>query len=221
MLFGDSEFRTAFRLSFWIAGASAIGSLVLSLLFIGGRVRGSMAQLTGLLTGLLAALPAGISPLVFCLGFLLFYSSSSAVLGVAWLDPFEGSAVAIVIIHSILFLPMGLRFLLPIAEEARHRARRDSVAVARSLGASAWKSAWLLEWPHWRRGVLRLLRLAWVASFMDVAVSGFFSSENLVTLPILATRWMSRYAFGAADAILFSLTAVAVLVLYEPRGRNV
>lgn len=206
-LFQDSEFRSAFLMTSLIAFGSAIAAAGIALTFIFTRYGWVRS---------LGAIPAGISPLVLCLGFFIAYSTGRF----AWIDPFEGSVPAIILLHSVLLLPLGLRFLLPVAQESEQVGRKNLVLAARTLGASRWVSWWRIEGPIWRRAVSDFLRIAWVWSFADLAVLSFFGSERLTTIPVLISRMMSRYEFESASALLFLVALLSGSILTLGRGKK-
>lgn len=205
--FRDPEFLKAFGLTSWIAAGSAVSALAISLPFALTRVGWIRA---------LGTIPTGMSPLVLCLGFLIAYSSGRF----AWIDPFEGSVLAIILLHAVLLLPLGLRFLLPVVRDSEQAGRRNLVLAARTLGASEWVSWWRIEGPIWRRAVSDFMRIAWVWSFADLAVLSFFGSEHLTTLPVLISRMMSRYEFEAASALLFFVALLSGSILIGGRGKK-
>lgn len=206
-LFRDPEFWKAFGLTSWIALGSALSALVISLPFALSRVGWIRA---------LGVIPVGMSPLVLCLGFLIAYSTGRF----AWIDPFEGSVLAIILLHAALLLPLGLRFLVPVVRDSEEPARRNLLLAARTLGASAWVSWWRVEGPIWRRAVSDFARIAWVWSFADLAVLSFFGSEHLTTLPVFISRMMARYEFEAASALLFFVALLSGSILIAGRGKK-
>lgn len=195
----DGELRSALTLSFGLAAATAFTALLFAFAFIRAPF--------------LASIPIGLSPLVLCLGFFLAYSGGLF----QFFDPFEGSRVAIVLLEAVLLVPFGLRFFQPIQEESVQASRRDLLWAARSLGATASASWWKLEWPHYRKAVGDFLRLAFVWSFMDVAIASFFSSEDFVTLPVWIAMKMSRYEFLSSQVVLFGASLFSILILLSGR----
>jgi thiamine transport system permease protein len=208
----DPDFSAALMTSASIAGLTMAVSLLLSSLFVfsGGAKSGR------LLAGL-SGVPSGMSPFVLCLGFFLAYSSGGWI---DVIDPFEGSRTAIVLIQSVLLLPFGTRFLLPIREEARELSRRRLRFMARSLGAGRWRSWVEVDWPRIREGVVPFLRMAGAWSFMDVTVASFFASEELFTLPVWLARKLTRYEFAVSQSVLFLVTAFLVIVFLSGIGEK-
>ncbi len=206
---GTAELAPAAAVSLRIAGWA-----VLFVLAFGALV--AWTARTSVAVRFLAAIPLGLSPLVLSLGFFLAYSE--------WVDPFEGSELAMVIVQGLLFLPFSLRIFLPLVDGARSGARRDLQRVARSLGATrsqAWK---MLEWPRWRTASARVGGLVFVWSLSEVAAASFFGSERLVTLGRLLMIWYGQYRFAEAGIVLLGMYLASIAVLFwaeRPRGERV
>ncbi len=200
-VFRDEEWRLAVRTSFRIALSSAAFACGLGVVFI----RGS----GGATVRVLAAVPAGVSPLVLCLGFFLAYSR--------WIDPFEGSELAMICVQAALFLPLTLRILLPLLEEGRSGWRKNLVEAARSLGATPTQAWWKLEWPRWAEAFRHLFRLVFVWSFADVAAASFFGSEKLSTVGVTLLRWVGQYRFEDMNAALFWIYLLSAVALISRR----
>ncbi len=192
--------RTPIFFSMGISVATAwfaVGWAVLSLIALGRRAGPSWIE------GLLL-LPSGVGTLTLSMGFWLAYSR--------WVDPFAGSVVALVVIQGVVFFPFALRALLPVAQ-AHPRSLWE---LARSQGASRVQAFWMVEWPRWRQPVWSTLAMIASASLGEVAAVSFFSSEHLVTLPLLASRWMATYRFDQAYGVSALLLLLAVLVAFLP-----
>jgi thiamine transport system permease protein len=206
-LFYDEEWVGAIVVSFRIALSSAGVACVLGGIFAWGS-SGPRDSLAGFVR-VLAAVPAGVSPLVLCLGFFLAYSN--------FVDPFEGSELGMVLVQSTLFLPFALRILLPLLEEGRAGWRRGLVDAARSLGASPARAWWKLEWPRWAEAFRHLFRMIFAWSFADVAAASFFGSEKLPTVGVTLVRWVSQYRFEDMNAALFWIYLLSALALVTKR----
>jgi ABC-type Fe3+ transport system permease subunit len=175
----------------------AVGWGILSVVALGRRVRPGFFEA-------LLLLPSGVGTLTLSMGFWLAYSS--------WVDPFAGSVVALVLIQGVVFFPFALRTLLPVAQ-AHPRGLWE---LARSQGASPAQAFWAVEWPRWRQPVWSTIAMIASASRGEVAAVSFFSSEHLVTLPLLASRWMATYRFDQAYGVSALLLLLAVLVAFLP-----
>jgi ABC-type Fe3+ transport system permease subunit len=145
--------------------------------------------------------PAGVSALVLALGIWFAYGR--------WIDPFEGSLTAMVLLQTTLSLPFAYRMLWAVDRGAQTRL----VEAARTLGARPAQAFWWVEWPRWRPVVLGLLAMTGAASLGEVAAASFFASDQLVPLPLLATRWMARYQFEQAQWVSIFLLALSALAV--------
>ena len=153
------------------------------------------------LCGTLFMVPSGVSILVLGLGFWQAYSN--------WIDPFDGSFLAMVALQSTLFFPLAYRIVWPLSESvASHQ-----LEAAFSLGASGVRAFWLVEWPRWRHPVHASFAAVAGASLGELGAVSLFYSEKLVPLPVLISRWMHRYRFEEAQGIAFLLLILSVITI--------
>lgn len=162
---------------------------------------------------LLLTLPSGVSILVLGLGFWVCYSR--------WFDPFEGSWIAVALLQAVLMTPFAYRWLSSLARTIQY----PRVESAISLGASPFQALWHVEWPRWRAPVLATVTLIAGAALGELGAVSLFYSENLVTLPLLIARWMSRYRFEDARAAAAFLIGVSCVMMamgnaLSERSRN-
>ena len=189
--FVDEGLRAALTLSFELALTVGFFTLLTAL-------AGVIASLRFEGLALPLAMPSGLSVLVLGLGFFLAYGK--------WIDPFEGSFLAMVALQVTLIFPVAFRSLLPVAQGTQKRLLEAAV----TLGASPVEAFWWVEWPRWRRPVFTVFAIAAGASLGEVAAVSLFYSEKLIPLPLLVTRWMGQYHFEEAQAlaaVLFLLCA--------------
>ena len=152
----------------------------------------------------LLLLPSGVSTLTLCMGFWLAYSR--------WVDPFEGSLVALIAIQTVVFFPLVFRSFLPLARASPVRLWE----LARSHGATPWQAFWSVEWPRWRAPVWSSLAMVSAASLGEVAAVGFFGSEKLVTVSGLVARWMGSYRFEQAGILVAVILGVSMVLSLLP-----
>jgi thiamine transport system permease protein len=183
-------------LSLVIAACAGLGALALASLAI-LAVSCSPMRWRALLEGALS-LPSGLSVLVLGLGAWLAYGR--------FIDPFEGSLLAIVGLQIVVFFPVAHRILWPVAQ-AGQRARMEA---AWALGASPWRAFWSVDWPRWRAPAASALALVGAMALGEVAAVSLFYSESLVPLPLVVSRWMGQYRFEEARAASLLLLAGAV-----------
>ena len=161
-----------------------------------------VARRDGRWVAVLMALPGGVSVLVLGLGVWLAYGR--------WLDPFEGSWLAMILLQSVLFFPFAFRTLWPLAL----RVQRRQLEAALVLGASPVRAFLWVEWPRWRGSVLGALAVVLAGSLGEVAAVSLFYSEKLVPLPLLVQRWMGQYRFDEAQALAALLLLLSAGTLW-------
>jgi thiamine transport system permease protein len=158
----------------------------------------------------LLLIPAGLSTLTLCMGFWLAYSN--------WIDPFDGSVTALLVIQTVIYFPIVLRSFLPLA-----RVRQEALwHVARSNGAGIWQAFVAVEWPRWRTPVASAAVLVASASLGDVAAISFFGSSGVTTASGLISRWMGMYQFDRAYALTVLLMMISLglsLIPWRPTRR--
>ncbi|MBY0470797.1 ABC transporter permease subunit [bacterium] len=214
-LFGENtwaEWVPSFQVSLKLALSSAVITVAVAL---SGVVSGILFPRLEKWSAVLLSFPGGVSTLVLALGFWLAYSR--------WVDPFEGSWLAIAILQATVFLPIALRIFRPIASAVQfHR-----IDAARSLGASPLRAIRWTEFYRWKGPVFAAFGMAAGVSLGELAAVSFFYSEKLIPLPLLMSRWLNRYRFDDARgiSILLFLTATALVALstysgLKPRERR-
>jgi thiamine transport system permease protein len=187
------------RLSLGIAALSAMGTLVTASLATVATMAAPRAWRA--LAEALLAIPSGLSVLVLGLGAWLAYGR--------WIDPFEGSLTAIVVLQVTVFFPLAFRMLWPVAQSAQ----KAPMEAAWTLGASPWRAFWLVDWPRWRASVFSALALVAGAALGEVAAVSLFYSEKLIPLPLLVSRWMGQYRFEDARAVAALLLVASAAVM--------
>ncbi len=213
-IFIDSEQRSQvlspFFLSLQLAGWSGLFSVfsaVMAVLFL--RVGSNcFPAVSTFQAGLrvLFSLPSGLSSLVMGLAFFLSYGQ--------WVDPFEGSFIAMVLLQTVLFFPVSFRVLSPVIRGLQIHQLEAAV----SLGASGMKAFWWIEWPRWRGPLVGAFAGVAGASLGEIGAVSFFSSEKLIPLPLVVSRWMEHYRFEEAQGIaglLFLLSMSLIFISFE------
>ncbi len=186
------------KLAFSSASLVVVTALaaVLSLSFFRSRTRAVWAAVL--------SLSGGMSALVLGLGFWLAFGR--------FIDPFEGSWLAIIAIQTALFFNLAFRILWPLSQEPRSRLL-DAAAV---LGASPIRAFYEIEWQRWRSPILSSFALVAACSLGEVAAVSLFYSEKIIPLPLLIARWSAQYRFEEAQAVsailfLFSMGTIVML----------
>lgn len=104
-----------------------------------------------------------------------------------------------------IFLPFAMR----VSHGTRLGVQTHLLEAAESLGASAWKSFWVIEWPRWRAPVASVAAAVMAGSLGEVAAASLFSLNGQSPMPVLISQWMSRYRFAEAES------AAGVLLLFS------
>jgi len=154
--------------------------------------------------GLFVALTPGFSALVLCLAFWRVYET--------WVDPFEGSLLAIGLLQAIGVYPLIHRGLYPAFASPQTRL----LDAARVLGSSPWGAFWSVEWPRLSPVLWSMTGLAAGLLLGEVSTVTFFKGESGMTLPLLIAHWVRRYRFDEAlmgSLVLISLAAGAVWII--------
>lgn len=205
--------RSALQISLEMAVLTGFGALFVSVLaLIALNFLGRWPRIK-FISSIFLLLPSGISAMVLGLGVWLAYRS--------WIDPFSGKAsafVAIVGLQTVLYFPVAFRVLWPVSRNMPMR----QFEVAATLGCSSLRAFWLLDWPRWKAPCLSAFALVAAATFGEVAVVSLFYHEDLVTLPLLISRWMAQYRFHDAEvlaALLFILSASTVIFILRRSHR--
>ncbi|MGK5089573.1 ABC transporter permease subunit, partial [Bdellovibrionota bacterium FG-2] len=198
------EIQSPLWISLQLALGTAAGSCVvallavLSVLFFQPCWRGRVSTFLTVLYNL----PSSFSVLVLGLGVWIAYS--------IWMDPFEGSLLAMLLLQVTLFAPIAFRVFWPIAHQTQHQL----LDAAQSLGASPLVAFRFVEFPRWRGPLLSAFAMVAAAALGEVAAVSLFYSEKLVPLPLVISRWMGQYRFEEAQFVsaLLLLVSMGVMV---------
>ena len=208
----SAEWSSALQVSVILAGISALLSVFTAVCAILGLKHSALGKRFRNILEVGLSLPAGISVLVLSLGTWLVYGD--------WVDPFEGSLLAMSTVQATLFFPFAFRILWPLGQGRRSRALEASFC----LGASAWQGFWLVEWPRWRGPILSAFAAVAAGSLAEFGAASFFYSENLMPIPLLISRWMTKYRFdeaqGLASLLLLVSCSLVLFSFYFGRGRR-
>jgi thiamine transport system permease protein len=194
------ELASPILVSLTIAVLSGLAAVVTALFAVGATAFTG----AGRVLPLLFAIPSGISVLVLGLGAWIAYGG--------WIDPFEGSLAAIIGLQTAVFFPVAFRMLWPQVG----LLRVDLLESASTLGASPVRAFLWVEWPRWKKLVFGTWAIGAAAALGEIAVVSFFYSENLVTLPLMISRWMARYRFDdaeAAAAVLLTISCALIALI--------
>ncbi len=199
-LMSNPEVLKALKLSFALAVWSSsltIFTAVMVLIFL---FHSKMSVRFRSQLGFLFGLPSGISVIVLGLGVWIAYGR--------WVDPFEGSPAAMILLQVTLFFPLALRALWSVASSSNQR----TMDAAKSLGASLVR-AWLeVEWSRWRGPLIVAFGSVFGAVLGEVGAVSLFASEKWVSLPGLISQSMQHYCFEEAQILSGILLTTSLLV---------
>ena len=197
----NSSLKAALLNSYLLAPSAAILTLLLSMptAYALGRLsfpgRDAMK--------IVALLPLVVPPFVTA----IFFSSLLFQLGLT------GSRyAAILLAHSVLFMPYAIRIMTVSFEQVR----QDHINAARDLGASTfsrWRVAYL---PALRPGILATLLIVFIQSIEEFAIAFIIGIPDFVTIPTLLYSSMGQ-DFVRPNAAVLSLILVVpnvILMLY-------
>ncbi|HTL11518.1 MAG TPA: hypothetical protein VL588_03470 [Bdellovibrionota bacterium] len=195
-IFSDSTLWPQLRAALGVSAELSLGAGACALAVAGLAV----AADAGPVLSLALTIPAGISVMVLGLGLWMAYGR--------WVDPFEGSAPAIIVLEAALLVPLAYRSLQALRggfAEARY-------AALRTLGAGAFRAWWISEWPRWRAPVLGLFGILVALALGEVSAISLFYSEKLVNVPLLVMRWSAQHRIGEARdlAAILALACAAL-----------
>jgi sulfate transport system permease protein len=160
-------------------------------------------------------LPFSISPIVAGLIFVLLFSTTHGVLAPllnAWGVKIIFAPPGIVLATLFVTLPFVARELIPLME-AQGTAEEEA---ALTLGASGWKTFWLITLPNIKWALLYGVMLT------AARAAGEFGAVSVVsghirgltnTIPLHVEILYNEYQFTAAFAVASLLTIVAVINL--------
>jgi molybdate/tungstate transport system permease protein len=164
---------------------------------------------------------AGVA-LLFVFGSNFFFGKVLNTIGFGFFRSFSGVVIAMMFI--------SVPFLIDAAKEGFKAVDVRLEKVARTLGASAWKSFFRISLPLASRSIFSGSVLMWARGLSEfgailiIAYSASFLGWNTKVLPIVVA---DRFDFGldytrpvAAIAILISLVAFIVLRTVAYRGER-
>jgi thiamine transport system permease protein len=190
--------RFSFSLAIWSSFLTVLTALfVLAFLFhskISVRLRSALA--------LVFALPSGLSVIVLGLGVWIAYGR--------WIDPFEGSPIAMVLLQVTLFFPLAMRTLWAVAS-SRDPAPMDA---AQSLGASRFRAWSEVEWSKWQGPLIVACGSVFGSVLGEVGAVSLFASEKWISLPGLISQSMQQYHFEEAQILSGILLTTSLIATF-------
>ncbi len=168
---------------------SAIISVLLCLI-ISLALKGSKSKILEIYM----LLPIGISTVSLSYGIsFLFGKSISPIL-------------IIILIHSILAFPIGLRLLKSYIDNLP----QSLIFISQSLGASKIYTFRKIELPIYSRGIANAFSYAIAISLSELTAVFVIGRGSIKTIPILIYQFIQKYQFGQA----LSLSVLYVTILF-------
>ena len=153
-------------------------------------------------------------PAITELIFLLPLGISSVILGLSYMrlsnmlpDSFKGSALLVVLAHTVIALPLVFKSILTIFRKVK-LSLRDA---ALNLGASGFRAFRDIELPLIKSGLLTGATFAFAISIGEMNATLMLSRPGTTTLPISIYRLIGSYQFYGACALGTILMLICLL----------
>ena len=205
-LLQSREWREAFALSFWLACAVTLLSLMLGVPAAYALARSKFAAKRAVEFFLVSPMVVPVIVLAIAL-YMLF-----APLGLI------GRPAGLLLAHTVLALPI----VIVIVGAAFRRADPAVELAARACGASFLRAFWHVSLPAVRPAILSGGAFAFLTSFDEVVLALFLGGPNTATLPKRiweAVKFELDPSLTAISTLLVALTVLA-LVVSEIGRRN-
>ena len=156
----------------------------------------------------LLMLPLGTSAVTLGLGFILVFNSPP-------LDV-RSFPLLIPIVHSLVALPFVVRILQPVIRSIPLSLKYS----AQVLGASPWKTWWLIEFPIIFKATVSAALFAFTISLGEFGATTFISRPEMPTIPVAIYRYLSQpgslnYGQAMAMSTILMVTCAIAIFLIE------
>ena len=198
-LLQSREWREAFTLSFWLACAVTVVSLMLGVPAAYALARSRFAGKRAVEFFLVSPMVVPVIVLAIAL-YMLF-----APLGLI------GRPAGLLLAHTVLALPI----VIVIVGAAFRRADPAVELAARACGASFPRAFWHVSLPAVRPAILSGGAFAFLTSFDEVVLALFLGGPNTATLPKRiweAVKFELDPSLTAISTLLVALTVLALVV---------
>lgn len=160
--------------------------------------------------GVVFLAPLNLPGLVLALGLLMAISTT-------W-PSVSATPLPLFAVHLLVTLPWVLRTLTA----AFLRLDRHLEDAARGLGATPLETFFLVTLPAIRPALVASAIFAFIVSFGNFALSLFFASGRVVTLPVALFEYMDQYqdptAAAASSLVILGTTALVVIATRFTKG---
>jgi putative spermidine/putrescine transport system permease protein len=194
----NSLLKQALATSYTLAPLTAIATLLLALptAYALGRLEFPGRETAKIIALLPLVVPAFVTA--------IFFTSLLYQVGLA-----QFRFPAILLGHSILFLPYAIRILTVSFEQVR----QDHIDAARDLGASTWARWQVAYFPALRSGVMATLLIVFIQSIEEFAIAYIVVSPDLTTIPTLLYSSLGQDFNRPQAAVLALILAVPNVIL--------
>jgi len=192
--------------SIYLALASAVSAMILAVpaaLYLGRAGNGATA--TAIASFLLA--PLAIPALV--IGMSLLYFLSAIGIGVSF--------TALLIAHTVVSIPYVMRTTLSVYRNINQNLG-EAAAV---LGASPWRAFVHVTLPLIAPGIFAGSLFAILVSLDNLALSYFFGTANVTTLPVVMLSYMQNQfdpAIAAISTVQMAISIILLLIVEKTYG---
>lgn len=194
----NSSLKVALVNSYVLAPTAAIITLIISIptSFALGRINFPGKEFIKLVALLPLVVPGFVTA--------IFFSSLLIQLGLT------GSRfAAIVLAHTVIFLPYAIRIMTVSFEQVRD----DHINAARDLGASTierWKVSYI---PALKPGIMATLLIVFIQSIEEFAIAFIIGIPDLITIPTLLYSNMGQDFVRPNAAVLALILVVPNIIL--------
>lgn len=168
-----------------------------------GRSRGTVAN------GIAAFLLAPIAIPALIIGFALLYFFASLGIGVSF--------IALLLAHTVVSVPYVMRTCLAVYRNVG----RHYEEAASALGANVLQSFAFVTLPLIAPGIFAGALFSILVSLDNLAVSYFFGTANVTTLPVVMLSYLQNQfdpAIAAISTVQMAITVVLLLIVEKTYG---
>ena len=206
--FSQPRLVSGLTTSILVAAASSLGGLLVGVPAALGLERGTLPG-RRLLAGFFLS-PLTLPGLVLAVGILMaLVTVVQPLVGIRLV----GGLIPLVAVHLLVTLPWVIRTVSASLETLDGAIEE----AARGLGASPFETLWLVTLPAVRPAVVTAGVFAFIVSFGNFALSLFFASGRIVTLPIAIYEYVDQFqdpTVAAVSTLVIVLTTVGVTVTH-------
>ncbi len=197
-MWNNSLLQPALRNSYTLAPTAAVVTLLVAMptAFALGRYDFAGKETVKLIALLPLVVPGFVTA--------IFFSSILFQMGLA-----QFRFWAILLAHTVLFLPFAIRILTVSFEQVR----QDHIDAARDLGASAVARFHVAYWPALKPGIMATLLIVFIQSIEEFAIAYIVGTPDFATVPTLLYSQLGQDFNRSNAAVLALILAVPNVIL--------